>query len=201
VSTYWPWWLGALALGGLTPFVFVATGRMLGVSGFWSRALSRREQIEVAKAHALSLDAVKMEQALLEATIAQFGPDAAQLVATAPPTENHDRAWKAPPPLAWSANLTFLVCLAAGGGLASFLRGGWSISTSIEPELRSVAGAAWPFFLLGGGFLVGFGTRMAGGCTSGHGLSGCSTFQRGSLIATAVFFLAGVVVSLLLGAA
>lgn len=53
----------------------------------------------------------------------------------------------------------------------------------------------WPNFLIviGGGFLVGFGTRYAGGCTSGHGITGLSTFQWPSLVAVAVFFASGIV--------
>lgn len=39
-----------------------------------------------------------------------------------------------------------------------------------------------------GGFLVGFGTRYAGGCTSGHSISGMSNLQLPSLIATCCFF-------------
>ena len=46
-----------------------------------------------------------------------------------------------------------------------------------------------------GGFLVGFGTRYAGGCTSGHGIFGLSTLQWPSLLATALFFLGGIIVS------
>ena len=50
--------------------------------------------------------------------------------------------------------------------------------------------------LLGvGGFLVGFGTRWASGCTSGHGISGLADLQRGSLIATMSFFASGLVVT------
>ncbi|MFM1884915.1 MAG: hypothetical protein RL026_72 [Pseudomonadota bacterium] len=46
--------------------------------------------------------------------------------------------------------------------------------------------------LLGaGGFLVGFGARYAGGCTSGHTISGLATFQRASLLATLGFFAGG----------
>jgi uncharacterized protein len=44
-----------------------------------------------------------------------------------------------------------------------------------------------------GGFLVGFGTRYAGGCTSGHGIMGLSTLQWPSLIAVCSFFAAGIV--------
>jgi uncharacterized membrane protein YedE/YeeE len=49
-----------------------------------------------------------------------------------------------------------------------------------------------------GGALVGFGTRMSGGCTSGHGLSGCGRLQPASLAATAVFFGVAIGVSFLL---
>lgn len=50
--------------------------------------------------------------------------------------------------------------------------------------------------LLGvGGFLVGFGTRWASGCTSGHGVSGLADLQVGSLIASASFFASGLLVT------
>lgn len=44
-----------------------------------------------------------------------------------------------------------------------------------------------------GGFLVGFGTAYAGGCTSGHAISGLSNFQRNSLFATIGFFAGGLI--------
>ena len=46
------------------------------------------------------------------------------------------------------------------------------------------------FFVLGG-FLVGFGTRYAGGCTSGHAIMGLSNLQWPSLIATLFFMVGG----------
>ena len=49
-----------------------------------------------------------------------------------------------------------------------------------------------------GGFLVGFGTRYAGGCTSGHSIMGLSTFQLPSLIATICFMIGGFIMSNLL---
>lgn len=45
--------------------------------------------------------------------------------------------------------------------------------------------------IVGGGFLVGFGARYAGGCTSGHAISGLSALQLPSLIAVVGFFLGG----------
>jgi uncharacterized protein len=47
-------------------------------------------------------------------------------------------------------------------------------------------------FFVFGGFLVGFGTRYAGGCTSGHAIMGLSTLQLPSLIATCCFMIGGI---------
>lgn len=44
-----------------------------------------------------------------------------------------------------------------------------------------------------GGLLVGFGTRYAGGCTSGHAISGLSELQLPSLVATIGFFIGGLI--------
>ena len=46
--------------------------------------------------------------------------------------------------------------------------------------------------IAGGGFLVGFGTAYAGGCTSGHGISGVADLQLPSIIALIAFFVGGV---------
>lgn len=54
------------------------------------------------------------------------------------------------------------------------------------------------FVFLGGGFLIGFGTRYAGGCTSGHAITGLSTLQLPSLIAVIGFFIGGLVMTHLL---
>jgi uncharacterized protein len=51
---------------------------------------------------------------------------------------------------------------------------------------------------LGGGILIGFGTRYAGGCTSGHAISGLSNLQLPSLIAVIGFFIGGLVTTHLL---
>lgn len=47
--------------------------------------------------------------------------------------------------------------------------------------------------LLSGGFLIGFGARYAGGCTSGHAISGLSNLQLPSLIAVVGFFIGGLI--------
>ena len=49
--------------------------------------------------------------------------------------------------------------------------------------------------MIAGGFLVGFGTRYAGGCTSGHAIMGLSTLQWPSLIATCCFMIGGFIMA------
>jgi uncharacterized protein len=49
--------------------------------------------------------------------------------------------------------------------------------------------------LVVGGFMVGFGTRYAGGCTSGHAIMGLSTLQWPSLVATCCFMLGGFIMA------
>lgn len=53
------------------------------------------------------------------------------------------------------------------------------------------------FFVIGG-FLVGFGTRYAGGCTSGHAIMGLSNLQWPSLVATVMFMVGGIVMTWLI---
>lgn len=50
-------------------------------------------------------------------------------------------------------------------------------------------------FFVVGGFMVGFGTRYAGGCTSGHAIMGLSSLQWPSLVATCCFMLGGILMT------
>lgn len=52
--------------------------------------------------------------------------------------------------------------------------------------------------IVGGGFLIGFGTAYGGGCTSGHGITGLADLQLPSLIAVISFFAAGAAASVFL---
>lgn len=54
------------------------------------------------------------------------------------------------------------------------------------------------FLFVGGGFLIGFGTRYAGGCTSGHAITGLANLQVPSLIAVVGFFIGGLLTTWLL---
>jgi len=59
-------------------------------------------------------------------------------------------------------------------------------------ELLTVKGMV---FMVIGGLLVGFGTRYANGCTSGHSISGLSNLQFSSLLATISFFVGGLIMT------
>ncbi|MBT8265107.1 MAG: YeeE/YedE family protein [Bacteroidia bacterium] len=59
-------------------------------------------------------------------------------------------------------------------------------------NLSSLKGLA---LLIIGGMLVGFGTRYAGGCTSGHAITGLSSLQRPSLVAVIGFFIGGLIMT------
>ncbi|AUS06104.1 YeeE/YedE family protein [Pseudotamlana carrageenivorans] len=62
-------------------------------------------------------------------------------------------------------------------------------------SLEALASAKTLILLVVGGLLVGFGTRYAGGCTSGHAITGLSSLQMPSLIAVIGFFIGGLIMA------
>jgi uncharacterized membrane protein YedE/YeeE len=60
---------------------------------------------------------------------------------------------------------------------------------------QSLLTAKGLILIVGGGFLVGFGTRYAGGCTSGHAIMGISTLQWPSVVATVCFMAGGFIMA------
>lgn len=110
-------------------------------------------------------------------------------------------------------NLLFLVGAVLGGFIsAEFLSSGEAVQISqatiqdlqelgisapngIQPEeifgLQALFSVKGFLVLLLGGFAIGFGARYAGGCTSGHAISGLSNLQLPSLIAVIGFFIGG----------
>jgi len=87
----------------------------------------------------------------------------------------------APGDMAMTSAWGFLVGLPLGAILIAW-------TTSWEPANF----AAWPVLVVAG-LLVGFGTRMGSGCTSGHGVCGVSRFSQRSIVATIAFIAAGIV--------
>jgi uncharacterized protein len=117
-------------------------------------------------------------------------------------------------------NLLFLVGAILGGFISSeFLSSGEAVQISqatiqdlqqlgisapngIQPEelfsLEALLSVKGFFILLMGGFMIGFGARYAGGCTSGHAISGLSNLQLPSLIAVIGFFTGGLITTFVL---
>ena len=127
-----------------------------------------------------------------------------------------------------SWNLMFATGIVIGGAIAAGLLGhagpvGISEATRddlarlglhelsglVPPQLFSFDSLVTPrslVMVVGGGFCVGFGTRYAGGCTSGHAITGLSRLQLPSLVAVLGFFAGGLLTTffflpLLLGGA
>ena len=65
-------------------------------------------------------------------------------------------------------------------------------------NLEAISSGKGLLLLIIGGLLVGFGTRYAGGCTSGHAITGLSSLQKPSLIAVIGFFIGGLIMTNLL---
>ena len=70
--------------------------------------------------------------------------------------------------------------------------GALAYTFTISPDGLWVTSIQWWRLLLGG-FLVGFGTRLSSGCTSGHGISGLASLSTTSLAAVVTFILVGVI--------
>tara|TARA_B100000686_G_scaffold49374_1_gene52831 strand:- start:1636 stop:2049 length:414 start_codon:yes stop_codon:yes gene_type:complete len=65
-------------------------------------------------------------------------------------------------------------------------------------NIESVLTNSFPL-LIAGGLLVGFGTKLGNGCTSGHGVCGISRFSIRSIVATIAFITTGVITVLIFG--
>jgi uncharacterized membrane protein YedE/YeeE len=89
----------------------------------------------------------------------------------------------------WADRVWFLAGLFASG----------LVARQLAPQLlgASPRGLIW---LAVAGLLVGAGTRLSGGCTSGHGVCGISRFAPRSIVATLVFIACGVLTASVLGA-
>jgi uncharacterized protein len=101
-----------------------------------------------------------------------------------------------PPRVSWG--FVFVVAIIVGGAIAA-LTGGefanewlprmWDARFGDSIALRAAIG-------FGGGLLMAFGARLAGGCTSGHGISGTMQLNPGSWIAVICLFIGGIAVAL-----
>ncbi|MFF2424998.1 YeeE/YedE family protein [Streptomyces mirabilis] len=214
MSTYWPWWAGAIGLALVTIAYTLATDRSFGVSSAWDRVLHWRSERHLERMEEEFTDDRALADALAAATAEHFGtgpgapglpqapygtsqpqdPDA-ESTAGASPSVTSLR----PAPLVTQAAL--LVSIFLGGLIAAVTSGRFRLRLDMGPGFRDLVTAS-PTVMIAllfvGGVLVGFGTRLAGGCSSGHGLNGCGRLRPVSIVATAVFFGTAVAVSFLL---
>ncbi|MEV4646360.1 YeeE/YedE thiosulfate transporter family protein [Saccharopolyspora sp. NPDC049357] len=204
MTTYWPWWAGAIGLALVTINYTLITDRSFGVSSAWDRVLHWRAERRFEKQEAEFADGRALEEAFAAATAAEFGTHPAPSSPTVTMSDDaHDIEPMAervrPAPLVTQAAL--LLSIFIGGWLAAISMGRFEVRYDMGEGFSRLV-TADPNVMIGvlfaGGILVGFGTRLAGGCSSGHGLSGCGRLRPVSLVATTVFFGTAVGVSFLL---
>jgi uncharacterized membrane protein YedE/YeeE len=76
--------------------------------------------------------------------------------------------------------------------LAGLIGGGFVLGFFVPDRFPAHVGASAPQLVVAG-LLVGFGTRLGSGCTSGHGVCGIGRLSKRSLVATAIFMSTGAV--------
>jgi len=96
--------------------------------------------------------------------------------------------------------LPMLIGLLLGGVLSAVTGGGWAPTWDLGMfdtviGLSPAGKVAWMFV---GGLFIGFGTRLGGGCTSGHGIFGLSNLELPSLITTVSFMVGGILTTQLI---
>lgn len=90
--------------------------------------------------------------------------------------------------------LPFVAGLVLGGCLSALVSGGWTPTWDLGLLDRALAlgPAGKTVWMFVGGVFIGFGTRLANGCTSGHGIFGLSNLEGASLASTVAFMAAGI---------
>jgi uncharacterized membrane protein YedE/YeeE len=212
MTAYWPWWAGAVGLALVTVFHTVVTGRSFGVSSAWDRVVHWRRERRLERMDEDFADDRALAQALAAATAEHFGTGPTS-TGRAPYGESRPLRADAVPPAPQAPAATggrpaplftqavLLVSVFVGGLIAAITSGRFDLRLDMGPGFRDLVTAdplTMVVLLFTGGVLVGFGTRLAGGCSSGHGLNGCGRLSPVSIVATAVFFGTAVVVSFLL---
>jgi len=198
-ATFWPWWLGGLAIATSSLTYPLLTARTLGVSSLFQKLVEQR-RAKPEQTTVTSLD--ELERALLAATEEEFGAveDEAQ-EAPSPSSEVQDEVQdelqdelRDAMTDDSGARIWFLAGLILAPFLIQLARGHLADPSSLGHRFdeRFVGLGGWVVVLLFAcGILIGFGTRMAGGCTSGHGITGVASGERGALVSTVTFWSVG----------
>jgi uncharacterized protein len=185
----WPGWLGGCAISVVALTLLLTLNRQLGVSYCYGYAVDRVSDWVQARAPQPSPAALfPMPGPLMLPGAAD--PDL-------PSSFESESSWP-----------TFLLGGILLGGLASGMLSrafsGIPLELSFDypgfDALWKLGPLAKAAILFGGGLLVGFGTRMAGGCTSGHAIMGAPGLQKASIVAMCVFMGTGIAFTWLLHA-
>ncbi|KPJ84229.1 MAG: YeeE/YedE family protein [Gemmatimonas sp. SG8_23] len=166
----WPWYVAGPLIGLTVPLVYLYAGRKWGISSTFRDvcAAAFPRDLEYFRYSWRSRGAWRLTMALglvIGGFIAAAtGPDEVAISA------------------ATRADLTALGLSDLSGVVPSEIFS-WGALTTLPGFVMVVVG----------GFLVGFGTRYANGCTSGHAISGLSSFQLTSLVAVIGFFVGGLI--------
>lgn len=200
MTEFWPWWMGGAAVAIVATAYPWVTGWLLGVSSVYAALLERLGAPRATSEPSESDDVDALRAALLAATLEEFGE---QAMAPEP-----DASWASAEPgldvalqdLAVTkrgSRALFLAGMIGGGTIGLFYWGRpfapWTLGSAFDLRFGGDT-AMGALALFGSGILIGFGTRMAGGCTSGHGISGMARFERGSALSTISFWLVGAAV-------
>lgn len=166
----WPWYIAGPLLGLFVPLLLLVGNKAFGISGSFRHLCAAT--IGRSGGRAYDWKRTGAWKIAFAAGIVAGGYVAGALLAS-------------PDPVAISAS-TRADLAALGLGDFSGLHPREIFSVDGLFSLRGV------IMIVAGGFLVGFGTSYAGGCTSGHGLTGLASFQLASLIAVIGFFAGGI---------
>lgn len=175
ITEPWPWYVSGVMIGLMVPLLFIAANKQFGISSSLKHICA----------------------ACVPSNISFFKYN-----------------WKEE-----SWNLFFVAGIVLGGVLAQIIfpaEGLVELSRQTIDDLKALGISdfsgilpaqifSWSnafsvqgiLFLVIGGFLVGFGTRYAGGCTSGHAIMGLSNLQKASLFAVIGFFIGGLMMTYL----
>ncbi len=207
VAEFWPGWVSGVVLSVLIVAYFWVTGRLLSSSG---RVTAIIDRLRYGPQPEHDASPEELAEAMRLASIEAFGASAVEeaLLRSRAEQSAREQAPPATPPaprvrpranVTWVGHLAFLFGLVIGGRVAQpFAPLMWSLGDGVWAGV--VPRGALPYVLLLAGVLVGFGTRMAGGCPIGHGLCGMARGQPGSWASGIAFFAGGVALTWLVAA-
>jgi uncharacterized membrane protein YedE/YeeE len=164
----WPWYIAGPLIGLLVPTLLLL-GKQLGVSSSFRHACAATLPSNIPflnynwKEHSWNL--VFVLGIILGGYLGSELLSSSDTISLSEDTKNT------------SASMN----ISSEGGYIPEQLFGWEFFTSLKGFL----------FIVMGGFVIGFGTRYAGGCTSGHAIMGLSNLQLPSLIAVVFFFVGG----------